>query len=434
MINNLDYKILFEDLPEGAFTINTDWKITSFNETAVNITGFSKKEAIGRYCWEIFRSEICQKGCPLSITMDTGKKQFEQEVLVKDRFGKQQALCVNVNILRDNNGDILGAVETFQKHGSFFDHSDQMFQGIIGKSKPMKSLFSMMPDVAESGTNVIICGESGTGKELIARAIHNLSKCKKGPFVAVNCAALSESLLESELFGHEKGAFTGADRLKIGRFELAKGGTLFLDEIGELKPNLQVKLLRVIEQRIFERVGGTKTISLDARIVSATNQNLEKAMKESRFREDLFYRLRTVPFFLPPLRERLEDIPLLVDHFIKLFNDKYNKNVRSVDPKVINLFMKYKWPGNVRELEKCIEYAFVFVKGPVIFSRYLPEFQSCENILSDNNLIISNPNIKDKDSVLSALSKTSWNRQDAAEMLGISRTSLWRRMKTLGLI
>ncbi|MBF0103008.1 MAG: sigma 54-interacting transcriptional regulator [Desulfobacterales bacterium] len=426
----INYQTLFEDLPEGVFTVNTDLRITSFNQTAVKMTGFCKEEVIGHHCWEIFRSDICKKECPLNTAIDTGKKQMDQEVVVRDKYGDDQLFFVNVNVLRDDNGKTLGAVETFRKQQHFSNNEDYIFQGIIGQSKVMQSIFSMLPDVAASEASVLICGESGTGKGLLARAIHNLSKKKKGPFTSVNCAALAESLLESELFGHEKGSFTGADRLKIGRFELAKGGTLFLDEIGELKPALQVKLLSVIEQRLFERVGGTKSIDLDARIISATNQNLDKALKEGRFREDLFYRLRTIPFNIPPLRERVEDIPLLVEHFIKLFNSRYAKNVRSVDPKVMNLFMKYHWPGNIRELERCIEHAFVFVKGPVIFSRYLPEMHL---LAKTESIDIPMSNANDKNSVLSALTQTGWNRQEAAKFLGISRTSLWRRMKELKL-
>ncbi len=243
----------------------------------------------------------------------------------------------------------------------------------------MQELFQLLPDVAASPTNVLIQGESGTGKELVARAIHHHSSYREGPFVAVNCSALAETLLESELFGHEKAAFTGAIRSKVGRFELARGGTLFLDEIGELKPELQVKLLRVLEQRVFERVGGTRLIPMEARIISATNRDLIKALADGSFREDLFYRLRTVPITLPPLRDRIEDLPPLVEHFLGRLNQKYQKEVRGLDPKVMAQFLKYPWPGNVRELERILEYAFVFVKGPVIFERNLPSLDLLMN-------------------------------------------------------
>ena len=257
--------------------------------------------------------------------------------------------------------------------------------------------------------------------------------------MAVNCSALAETLLESELFGHEKAAFTGAVRSKVGRFELAKGGTLFLDEIGELKPELQVKLLRVLEQRVFERVGGTRLIPMDARIIAATNRDLPRAMAIGEFREDLFYRLRTVPLTIPPLRKRPEDIPLLVSHFIKVLNKRYQKQVRSVDPKVMRLFANYPWPGNVRELERVMEHAYVFVKGPAILPAYLPslgEFwrerlRAAED--EGEEPIPGGSEDPERRAILEALSQAGGRRQAAADLLGISRTSLWRRMKALGL-
>jgi transcriptional regulator with PAS, ATPase and Fis domain len=302
----------------------------------------------------------------------------------------------------------------------------------------MHAVMNRLTDIAASEANVLISGESGTGKELLAMAIHRLSRYRKGPFTAVNCSSLAESLLESELFGHEKGAFTSADRDKVGRFEMAKGGTLFLDEIGEMKPDLQVKLLRVIEQKIFERVGGTTPIPLQARIISATNQDLKKARTESRFREDLYYRLRTVPLVLPPLRERPEDIPLLIDHFIQKFNSIYNKQVRSMDPKAVKRLYLYHWPGNVRELERCIEYAFVFVKGPVIFAHYLPDldddFKPANDWVGLNGMPGRRKSVINRTTILQALESCEGRRQEAANLLGISRTSMWRHMKKQGLI
>ncbi|MFP4650146.1 MAG: sigma-54 interaction domain-containing protein [Desulfobacterales bacterium] len=434
---HFNYQEIFEYLPEGVFTIDTQWKITSFNKTAEKITDYRRQEVIGRHCWEVFRSELCSKGCPLSICFETGRLQMDQEVAVTDRRGVTKNLIVNVNVLQDKDGNVHGGVETFRPPARC-DHippkTAPAFEGIIGKSSMMQSIFGMLPDVAASETNVLLCGESGTGKEVLARALHNRSGRSRGPFVAVNCSALAESILESELFGHEKGAFTGADSLKQGRFEMARGGTLFLDEIGDLKPQIQVKLLRVLEEREFERVGGTRSIKLDARIISATNQNLEAAMNEKRFREDLYFRLRTVPFYIPPLRQRKEDIPPLVSHFIKIFNTRYNKQVRSVDPKVMRIFMNHNWPGNIRELERILEYAFVFVKGPVIFERHLPEIKTAEKVQpppAENRF--STGRSRDKDTILQALSDAGGNRQGAAELLGISRTSLWRRMKEFGL-
>ena len=441
----VDYRHVVETLPEGVFTVDDQWRITSFNKTAETITGYSQPDVLGRRCWEIFRADVCRCDCPMAMAMKTGKTRFDQEVCTFNRHGKRQTLMVNVSVIQNETGTVVGAVETFRmamwdaRKKALLGSSAHGIKGIVGKSESMQSVFSILPDVAASAASVLICGESGTGKDLIARAIHDMSPRRKGPFVAVNCASLAESLLESELFGHEKGAFTGAERTKPGRFEMANGGTLFLDEIGELKPELQVKLLRVIEQREFERVGGTRTIPLGARIISATHQNLSAAMAGNRFRKDLYYRLRTVPVDIVPLRDRPDDIPLLVDHFIRRFNRRYEKTVRSMDPKVLDNLQTYHWPGNVRELERCIEHAFVFVKGPVIFARHLPDLHEWEDTPSPVQhsrirRITSPAGQIDRKAVMTALAQTGGRREAAAHSLGISRTSMWRRMKQYGLL
>ncbi len=437
---NFDYRSVFEDLPEGVFTVDMGRRITSFNRSAERITGFGRAEVLGRHCWEIFRSDLCRRDCPLERAMRTGETRMDQDVIARDRGGRPHSLRVNVSVLQDELGRIVGAVETFRPPAHPRPRvpvglsGGDNFAGIIGRSAAMRRLFEMLPDVAASDANVLIQGESGTGKDLLARSLHQLSPRRNAPFVAVNCAALAETLLESELFGHEKGAFTGADRARPGRFELAGEGTLFLDEIGELKPQLQVKLLRVIEERSFERVGGARSIPLNARIISATNQNLERALREGRFREDLYYRLRTVPMHLPPLRERLEDIPTLVDHFVSRFNHRSGKRVRSVDPKVLQRFSRYAWPGNVRELERCVEHAFVFVKGPVIFARYLPEMAGYQPSDAAPEKPAGAPKALDEKTLRWALSQAGGRRAEAAALLGISRTSLWRRMKQMGMV
>ena len=433
----MDYQKLFQSLPEGVFTIDTLWRITSFNKTAEQLTGYSKAEVIGRHCWEIFCSELCQKGCPLGLCFESGELKMDQEVAVTNRFGVTKTLLVNVNVLQDTDGAVLGGIETFRPPSPDEDNllrANTVCEGFVGKSPAIKALFKMLPDIAASEANVLLCGESGTGKGALAKAIHNQSSRSKGPFVTVNCSALAESLLESELYGHEKGAFTGAETLKKGRFELAKGGTLFLDEIGELKPQLQVKLLRVIEEGEFERVGGTKAITLDARIISATNKNLEEALARRTFREDLYFRLRTVPLDLPPLRHRSDDIPLLVSHFLENLNERYHKKVRTVDPKVMKILTAYHWPGNIRELARTLEYAFIFVKGPVIFDRHLPPLNLEEQREQAKDPLTSfQRDSRNKEHITRALSETRGNRQKAAVLLGISRTSLWRRMKEFNL-
>ncbi|MFH1152423.1 MAG: sigma 54-interacting transcriptional regulator [Pseudomonadota bacterium] len=432
----VNYQGVFDGLPEGVFSVDTSWKVNSFNKTAESLTGYERKAVLGKYCWEVFQSGSCKQECPLAKVIRGGKSFEREEVTIINQKGLRQKLIVNVNSLKDQDGTIVGGIECFRSEplsqkvpGKFQDN--YVFEGMIGNTKAMKEIFIMLPDVAGSRSSVLISGESGTGKELIARAIHNLSNKHQGKFVGVNCSSLPESLLESELFGHEKGAFTGADMEKPGRFELAENGTLLLDEIGELKPSLQVKLLRVLEQKEFERVGGSRPIRLTARVIGATNQNLEKALENGMFREDLYYRLRTIPIRIPPLRERVEDIPLLVNHFIKQFNLKYNKSVRLVDPKVIDFFTTYHWPGNIRELERCMEHAFVFAKGPVIFSRHLPEIGEFQKA---GFMKKSEGRHSDTGKMIRALNETGGKRNEAAQILGISRTSMWRKMKAAGLV
>ncbi|MCP3873420.1 MAG: PAS domain-containing protein [Desulfobacteraceae bacterium] len=429
---------LLEALPEGVFTINTKWQVASFNKTAEKITGYTRKEVLGRYCWEVFRSDLCELGCPLKDALETGKAGTQQDVRILKKKGGPQTILVNTGVLRDDQGLIVGAVETFRTLTGEIKPSKSVndshaFSDIIGQSKPIMRLFKVLPDIAASEANVFLTGESGTGKELFAHSIHNNSTRSKHPFVAVNCSALAETLLESELFGHEKSAFTGATKAKSGRFELVKRGTLFLDEIGELKPSLQIKLLRVLEQREFERVGGTIPIPLEARIICATNKDLSKALEEGSFRKDFYYRLRTVPIIIPPLRDRRDDIPLLVNYFISAFNSTFKKKVKGVDKAVMDLFFDYHWPGNVRELERTIEHAFVFVKGPVILSDNLPQLdvfnQTTLSEVSHSNRIHLTP-----EKVVQALKRSKGKKKDAALLLGISRTSLWRKMKVFDLL
>lgn len=432
----IGYKHLLDDLPKGVFTIDTQWRISSFNKLAEQLTGFKKEKIIGKYCWQVFQSGQCQHECPFSQIFNTGNSNENQEMTIVNQSGMTRKMIVNVAPLKDETGEVIGGIETFtlapQSMGKTMPfQSLDTFEGMVGNSRGMKEIFNKLSDIAQSRASVLITGESGTGKELVAQAIHNLSKQKERVFQAVNCSALSETLLESELFGHEKGAFTGAEDTKQGRFEIASDGTLFLDEIGEMKPALQVKLLRVLEQKEFERVGGDRPIKMTARVIAATNQDLKIAQGSGQFREDLYYRLRTIPIHIPPLRERIEDIPLLVTYFIKKFNHKYNKQVRLVDPAVLLFFKTYSWPGNVRELERVMEYAFVFVKGPIIFSRYLPENTEFETIRHPKK---SSRKMSEQDKILLALDRAGYKRAKAAELLGISRSSLWRKMKTYGLL
>jgi PAS domain S-box-containing protein len=441
---SLAYDSVFEQLAEGVFTINDRWRITAFNRRAQEITGYRLEEVMGQHCWDIFSSDLCQSNCPLKISMETGVVCMDQDVRILAKDGRQQSILVNASAIKNKRGLVIGAVETFRPVDSAKPPEMTHLNGhdpcmpIIGESPELMAVLRLLPDVAASDATVLIEGESGTGKELIAKSIHFQSPRARGPFVPVNCSAFAQTLLESELFGHVKGAFTGAVSSKVGRFELAKGGTLFLDEIAEINPETQVKLLRVIEEKVFERVGGNRSIPMDTRIIAATNKNLNEEVRRGHFRSDLFFRLRTVPLDLPPLRERSSDIPLLVNYFVSRFNRKYKKNVRGVDPRVLREFIRYPWPGNVRELEHALEYAFVFVKGPVITSSHLhgllQDHPRSKKVLEGPASLTPFESEDEKLSIQKALKKSHGHRDAAAQMLSISRTSLWRKMKRHGLV
>lgn len=434
----VDHGALVENLAEGVFTINHRWLITSFNQRAQEITGFQREDVLGRYCWDVFQSDLCRTGCPLRTTLETGVTHMDQDVRIVAKEGRRLSILVNTSVLRDGRNKVIGAVETFRPLTGVAMTEEIASEAkgpteIVGQDPELMRLLNMLPDVARSEACVVIEGESGTGKELIALAIHKQSTRSAGPFVAVNTSALAETLLESELFGHEKAAFTGAINSKVGRFELARGGTLFLDEIAEIKPEIQVKLLRVLEERVFERVGGIRSIPMDTRIISATNRTLIEEVRRGRFRQDLFYRLRTVTLELPPLRDRKRDIPLLVEHFVRQLNEKYGKWVRGVDPKVMNIFRRYHWPGNIRELQRVLEYAFVFVKGPIITPAHLPELDEEPVEGPAIAQALASPWEDERTSLIRALEQAGGRRQEAARLLGISRSSLWRKMKSYGL-
>ncbi|MFW6126625.1 MAG: sigma 54-interacting transcriptional regulator [Thermodesulfobacteriota bacterium] len=434
----IEFDSFLDNLGEAVFSINTRWRITGFNSRAEEVTGFRRQEVLGRFCWDIFKSDRCQTDCPLKATLADGITRTDQDVRMVNAGGRNLNVLVNTSIFKDKKGAVAGAIEFFRpltlvsQPAGVKTTPGPPDTNIIGQSPPLAKLLRLLPDIAASEANVVIEGESGTGKELFAKAIHYQGPRAQGPFVPVNCSALAESLLESELFGHVKAAFTGAIASKVGRFELAKGGTLFLDEIGEFKPELQVKLLRVLEERVFWRVGGTQPIPIDARIIVATSRNLREAVCQGHFREDLYYRLRTVPLVLPPLRDRPEDIPVLVDYFISQFNQKYKKEIRGLDPKILAFFQKYPWPGNVRELQRVLEYAFVFVKGHIITKKHLPELEESQprpHAVSSLSPASSVWDEDEREAIQKALRKARGRRQVAARMLGISRSSLWRKMR-----
>ncbi len=433
--NKLD--AIFNSNIEGTFTIDNEWNVTSFNRSAEKITGYKKSEANGKKCWEIFKSSLCRNGCHMEQTMLKGKSSIGNELEIINKKGFKVPIRVNSGILINNKGEKTGAVETFIDVSEIKNLSDHLktqfkFSNIVGKNKEMDNVFALIESVAETDSSVLITGESGTGKELVARAIHLNSSRSTGPFIALNCSAFVEALIESELFGHEKGAFTGAINSKIGRFELAHNGTLFLDEIGDISLPVQTKLLRVLETRQFERVGGNKSVNINVRIIAATNKNILQEIRERRFREDFFYRINVVNIHLPSLRERMDDFPLLVSHFIKKYNERFSKSVSHFSPDAFDLLQNFSWPGNIRELENVIEHCFVLCRSDVIQLEHLPE-RIKHNKISD--ISVTNSGIEDfeKEMIIRVLKKNNGSRTNTAKELNINSSTLWRKMKKLGI-
>jgi len=433
-------RLILDSIADGAFTVDQQGRITSFNKAAERITGFSKEEAVGQYCHEIFRSNLCFEACALKHTAETTETIVNLEVNILNRDNKEMPISISTAVVRDDSGNVVGAVETFRDLSLIKELHKEIsrqysFQDILGRSKAMLDLFQILPDISQSDATVLIEGESGTGKELFAAAIHNLSSREKQALIKVNCAALPETLLESELFGYKKGAFTDAKRDKPGRFRQAHGGTIFLDEIGDMSKGTQVKLLRVLEQKEYEPLGSTKTEKVDVRIIAATNRDLMEMMHRREFREDLFFRLNVIRLRIPPLRERREDIPLLLDHFIERINLKQSKQIKKLSRSALKILLNYNFPGNVRELENIIEHAIILAKGIEIQPRNLPSYLSSKQIEPPVRTKISEEQDLavlekvERDLIASALERNGGNTAAAAKELGIHRTTLWRKMK-----
>lgn len=434
-------KTILDSIADGVFTVDKEFNITSFNRAAEKITGIKSKDAIGRKCFNVFHANICQTACALRETMTTGREFIDVHVNILNLEGKIVPISISTAPLRNDKGKIIGGVETFRDLSAFEALRKELsrqysIEDIISKNHEIQSIFEILPQIAESECTVLIQGESGTGKELFARAIHNLSKRKNGPFIAVNCGALPENLLESELFGYKKGAFTDAKKDKPGRFALAEKGTIFLDEVSDLSLPLQAKLLRVLQEKEYEPLGATTTIKADVRIIAATNRNLSTMVSQRSFREDLFYRLNIVRIELPPLRKRKEDIPLLVNHFVKKLNLKTGKKIMFVSDQVIHLLMSYDYPGNIRELENIIEHAFVMCQGEKLEVEHLPaEFRESFRIGSASKSFSFHDRFKESEEniIREALKRNSGNRSATAKELGIHPSTLWRKMKQLGI-
>ncbi len=431
------FKVILSSIADGVFTVDSNRMITSFNRAAEKITGVPASQAIGKHCQDVFHSDICEY-CLLKDTLETGINAIDRPVNIINSQGEKIPISISTAVLKDEEGNALGAVETFRDL-STIEHlrkelsRNYSLEDIISKSPKMHKLFAILPDIAESESTVLIQGPSGSGKELFARAIHNLSPRKKANYVVINCGTLPSQLFESEIFGYVKGAFTDAKKDKKGKLAAVNGGTVFFDEIGELPLSTQVKLLRLLQQREYEPLGSTETIKADIRIVAATNKDLKKLVAQAKFRDDLYFRLAVVKFDLPPLKDKREDIPYLVDHFIRKFNAKTGKKIISVSPNVMNTLMSYDFPGNIRELENIIEHGFVLCHGSIIKREHLPpELIRFEKDSEVNKDILSTPvteSIDEQNQIISTLRNCSGVISKAAEELGIHRTTLWRKIK-----
>jgi len=427
---------ILDSIADGVFTVDMEWRVRSFNKAAEKITGIPREKAIGVRCCDVFRASICESSCALRETMSTGEPIVSKAIYIINSEGKKVPVSISTALLKDNSGNIIGGVETFRDISAIERLRRELkkkysFQDIIGKHPRMLQLYDILPSIAESNSNVVIMGESGTGKEMVARAIHNLSFRKDGPLVAVNCGALPDTLLEAELFGYRKGAFTGAETDREGRFAKAEGGTIFLDEIGDVSPALQVRLLRVLQEKKYEPLGASETVNADVRVIAASNRSLSALVEEGCFREDLYYRINVISIELPPLRERKEDIPLLVDHFLDYFRSIDSAHVREIHPSALSALMEYNYPGNVRELRNIIERACVLSRSSMIEFGDLPQNVRGEDQAKD----IQSASLDELEArfIEAVLVRNKWNRIETARELGIHKTTLWRKMKRLGI-
>ncbi len=435
-LDNKFFPLIFDTISHGIFTIDEEGRITSFNRAAEEIMGYLEEEVIGVPCSEVFRTDICKELCPLKHSIASKQRIENREVKVLTKNGRRIPIFISTAALINEEGGVIGGVEMFRDISMESElkkqlYSSYCFEDIVTKSPAMKSVLDMLPLVAVSQSTVLINGESGTGKELVAHAIHNHGSRCKYPFVAINCAALPDSLLESELFGYTRGAFTDAKKDKPGRFARAEKGTLFLDEVGDLSPVIQSKLLRVLQEKEYEPLGSNQPVRANVRIVAATNKDLAREVQRKRFRQDLFFRLNVVNINLPPLRDRREDIPLLIHHFIQHFNAVQGRRILRCSERVMAALMGYEFPGNVRELENAIEHAYVVCDGDTIRLDHLPSHIvaafSRQPVQDDNH---TNPlEEAESDTIRHALTKNSGNRNATAAELGVSRNTLWRKIK-----
>ena len=431
-------EIILESISEGVFTVDHEWRITSFNRAAEEITGIPRAEALGRFCKDIFHSNMCEGDCALHRTMKEGRSFVSTSTYITNRNNKHIPIIVSTALLHDEKGNVLGGVETFRDNTVVEELRRELNgsfrQGdMVSRSPLMKKIFTILPQIAASDSTVLIEGDTGTGKEVMAKALHDLSKRREKPFIAINCGALPDTLLESELFGYKAGAFTDAVSDKPGYFTMADGGTIMLDELGETSPAFQVKLLRVLEEREFQPLGGVKKQHVNVRILAATNRDLESLIEQGRFRQDLFYRINIVRLRLPSLRERTEDIPLLIARFIEKMNGLRGKAVTGIDGEALSWLMRYEYPGNIRQLENIIEHAFILCSEGEIGTRHLPGYLAVNGapIVAPSSSIHDIRQSTEEEAILKALQRNGYNRLATARELGMHKTTLFRKLKKL---
>ncbi|MBL7050429.1 MAG: sigma 54-interacting transcriptional regulator [Nitrospira sp.] len=431
----LNLEAIFTSVKDAIISVDKDLNIIEINNAAKKICGLNRTIIGKKFNSE---GEICNRNCVASLIDTINRKESVEtgRIECQSKNKNDQTVSLTNFPLLDRHGLFSGAIMVVRDETRINSlerdlREQQGYHKIIGKSKKMQDIYSLIDLLSDVESTVLISGESGTGKELVAAALHYKGNRSNNNMVKVNCSALSENLLESELFGHVRGSFTGAVKDKTGRFKKADGGTIFLDEIADISPKIQIKLLRVLQEKEFEPVGDSKTIKVDVRVITASNQNLSKKVEAGLFREDLYYRLNVMKLILPPLRERRDDIPLLVEHFIAVFNKKFKKNISSISSDTKKIFLDYNWPGNVRELEHTIEHAFILCRQSIINVEHLPS--ELTNYNTRETSYDDNCNLDDPEVLISALKKSSWNKTKAAELLGISRRSIYRKIKDLNI-
>jgi PAS domain S-box-containing protein len=433
---NLD--TILDSVADGVFTVDKNMRITTYNKAAEKITGFTADEAIGQYCYNIFRAEACHDACPVKESLETEQPVTDREVNIISKDNRKVPISISAAVLRDHDGKAIGGVETMRDQSVIYALKRQIenkytFGDLTSRNTTMMKLFDILPDIACSEATALIIGDSGTGKELFAKAIHELSHRKNGPLVVVNCGALPEPLLEAEIFGARRGAYTGAVENRPGRLEAAQGGTLFLDEIGDLPLPLQVKLLRVLENHEYQPLGSPTPEKADVRFIAATHRNLEEMVEKGEFRRDLYFRINVVSLKIPPLRERIEDIPLLVDIFLDRFNLAYKKNIRGFTPEALQVLLDHDFPGNVRELLNLVEQTVILCRQKDITLDCFPEsFLESLNSNKKRAPRAGHAGIS-REMLADTLEKYQGNKSKVARALGVDRTTLWRWMKRLDL-